>query len=111
MAHRDQPLDRIFSAMGDPTRRAIVARLARGPASVSELAAPHDMALPSLMDHIRKLENAGIIASFKRGRVRTCHLVPGALRPAQDWMARQHEQRPNRLQRLDTFMERMKRPE
>ncbi len=97
--------------MGDPTRRAIVDRLARGPASVSELAAPHDMALPSFMEHLRKLEGAGIVESYKRGRVRTCHLVPGALVPAQTWMARQHDRRPNRLQRLDTFVARMKRPE
>ncbi|MDG4648305.1 metalloregulator ArsR/SmtB family transcription factor [Roseibacterium sp. SDUM158017] len=108
MTRRTTPLDTIFSAFGDPTRRAIVDRLADGPASVSELAAPHAMALPSFLGHLKKLEEAGVVASYKKGRVRTCHLVPGALQPAQDWMARNHERRPNRLQSLDTFVSRMK---
>jgi DNA-binding transcriptional ArsR family regulator len=108
MAHEPDNLDRMFLALGDPTRRAIVHRLSSGPASVSELAAPHAMALPSFLGHLRKLEAAGVIATRKTGRVRTCRLVPGAFRPAQDWLARQHENRPDRMKRLDAFVSMMK---
>src|SRR5690606_38458477 len=69
-------LDALFQALADPTRRAILSRLARGPASVSDLAQPFDMALPSLMGHLRKLEEAGLIDTKKDGRVRTCAIVP-----------------------------------
>jgi DNA-binding transcriptional ArsR family regulator len=108
MAKDASALDLLFSALGDPTRRAIVARLVSGPASVSELAAPHDMALPSFLGHLRKLEAAGLVTTKKTGRVRTCRIVPGALRPAQEWMSRQNENRPDRLKRLDTFVSMMK---
>jgi DNA-binding transcriptional ArsR family regulator len=102
-------LDNLFSAFGDPTRRAVVARLSEGPCSVSELARPHDMALPSFLGHLRKLEEAGIVVSYKKGRVRTCHLVPGALGPAREWITRQHDHRPDTPSRLDAFVSRMKR--
>jgi len=101
MAKHDPTLDTVFTALSDPTRRAILARLGEGPASVSDLAAPFDMALPSLMGHLRKLEAAGLIASAKDGRVRTCALIPGALAPATAWLDRQRQIWEGRLDRLD----------
>lgn len=104
MAKHESQLDLHFTALGDPTRRRILARLARGPASVSELAAPHDMALPSFMDHLRKLERAGLIATTKTGRVRTCTLAPDAFAPAQDWLTEQRALWNGRLDRLDDYV-------
>lgn len=80
-----------FSALSDPTRRAIIEQLARGPASVSRLAAPFDIALPSFMRHISVLETSGLIRSEKTGRVRTCHLEATALLEVQGWLAWQCE--------------------
>jgi DNA-binding transcriptional ArsR family regulator len=108
MAKHVSTLDILFTAFGDPTRRAVVAQLSEGPASVSELAAPHEMALPSFLGHLRKLEEAGVVVTYKKGRVRTCYLVPGALNPAREWITRQHDYRPTRPGRLDTFMSRMR---
>ncbi|UWQ22696.1 helix-turn-helix transcriptional regulator [Jannaschia sp. W003] len=105
MAKHDADLDRLFSALGDPTRRAILARLARGPASVGELAAPHAMALPSLMAHLRKLEAAGLVQSRKAGRVRTYRMAPGAFAPAQDWLGEQRAVWEGRLDRLDDYVQ------
>ena len=101
--HRD--LDLCFSALGDPTRRAILGRLARGEASVSELAAPHDMALPSVMAHLRKLEAAKLVTSQKDGRTRTYRLAPGAFAPARDWLTEQSAIWEGRLDRLDAYVE------
>jgi DNA-binding transcriptional ArsR family regulator len=84
-------LDAFFSALADPTRRAIVERLALGPATVSELAAPHDMALPSFMRHLGVLEASGLVISIKKGRVRTCQLEASALLEAQGWLAWQRQ--------------------
>ncbi|MGR3436523.1 MAG: ArsR/SmtB family transcription factor [Shimia sp.] len=100
MAKYDEQLDRHFAALGDPTRRAIVMRLARSEATVSELAASHDMALPSFMAHLRKLEAAGLVVTAKEGRIRHCALAPDAFRPAQDWL---DEQRSIWTARLDQF--------
>lgn len=104
MAKYDASLDHCFSALGDPTRRSILQRLARGAASVSELAAPHDMALPSFMGHLRKLETAGLVRSTKQGRTRICTLTPGAFAPAQDWLSAQSEAWEGRLDRLDDYV-------
>lgn len=104
MAKYDTGLDQIFAALGDPTRRAILTRLARGPAQVSELAEPFDMALPSLMGHLRKLEAGGLITSEKRGRVRTCRINPGAFEPAQDWLDEQRALWGGRLDRFDDYV-------
>ena len=104
MANYDPQLDLHFTALGDPTRRAILARLARGEASVSELAAPHDMALPSFLGHLKKLEDAGLITSTKAGRVRTCALTPEAFRPAQDWLGEQRAAWEGRLDRFDDYV-------
>lgn len=104
MAKHDPRLDLLFSALGDPTRRAILAHLARGEASVTELAAPHEMALPSFLKHLRKLEEAGLITSVKEGRVRSCALSPDAFAPAQDWLSEQREIWESRLDRLDGYV-------
>jgi DNA-binding transcriptional ArsR family regulator len=96
----------MFHALGDGSRRAMVERLARGPASVTELAHPFDMALPSVMQHLGVLEAAGIVTSIKVGRVRTCQLVPEALTPAAAWIGRQRLPAEQRLDRLATFLTR-----
>ena len=97
-------LDRIFHALGDPSRRAMVERLVRGPASVTELARPFDMALPSVVQHLVVLETAGIATSTKVGRVRTYQLAIDALTPAADWVGRQRLPAEQRLDRLGTFL-------
>ena len=99
-------LDRIFRALGDSSRRAMVERLSRGPASVSELAQPFEMALPTVVQHLGVLETAGIVASAKVGRVRTYQLVPGALEPAADWISRQRLPAERRLDRLGALLNR-----
>ncbi len=104
MVKLDPNLDLCFSALGDPTRRMILQRLARGPASVSELAAPHDMALPSLMGHLKKLEDAGLITSAKQGRTRICALAPDAFTPVKDWLTEQSAVWEGRLDRLDDYV-------
>lgn len=107
MAKFDPTLDVLFTALGDPTRREILSRLARGPASVSELHAAHEMALPSFMGHLKKLEDAGLIATTKAGRVRSCQLVPEAFAPVQDWLAEQRAEWEARLDRLDDYVTRL----
>ena len=104
MANQD-PLSPLFSALADPTRRAIVAALNTGDKSVSELAGDHDMALPSFLKHIDKLEQAGVITSQKAGRVRTCRLNPPALRPAQDWLDREVSRWGGALDRLAAHLD------
>lgn len=104
MAKHDPALDHVFTALGDPTRRAILHRLASGPATVSDLAEPFDMALPSLMGHLKKLEAAGLVTSAKDGRVRTCALVPAAFAPASDWLDAQRRLWTARLDRFDAFV-------
>ncbi|HEX8001689.1 MAG TPA: metalloregulator ArsR/SmtB family transcription factor [Mycobacteriales bacterium] len=79
-------LDATFAALANPARRAVVARLALGPATVSELAAPLAMTLPSVLQHLSVLEAAGLVTSTKRGRVRTCRLDRAALGPAEQWL-------------------------
>ena len=93
-------LDTVLRALADPTRRAVVERLAKSPAVVSELAAPFSMALPSLMQHLGVLEKAGLITSEKYGRVRTVSLRPGALDVLHLWLGEQRtpaEQQADRL--------------
>jgi DNA-binding transcriptional ArsR family regulator len=80
-------LDSFFGAMADPTRRAVLQRLAAGPASVSELHKPHKMALPTFMRHLKVLEDSGVVRSVKKGRVRTCQLETGPLIAVQGWLA------------------------
>lgn len=104
MAYHSTDLDHLFQSLADPTRRAILARLAHGPASVTELAAPFAMALPSFMAHLRKLEDGGLIDTAKAGRVRTCTLRAGALAPARDWMEEQRLLWEGRFDRLETYL-------
>jgi DNA-binding transcriptional ArsR family regulator len=104
MANYSPLLDNLFGALADPTRRAIIARLSQGEASVGELAEPFDMALPSLMKHIRVLETGGLVASEKHGRVRTCRLMPGAMKGAEHWLAEQRAIWEARLDRLESYI-------
>lgn len=104
-------LDRVFHALGDPTRRAVVRRLGQGPASVGELAKPHKMALPSFMQHLAALEKCGLVRSRKLGRVRTYQLVPKPLKAAEKWMVEQRALWEARLDRLDDYLLQMKESE
>jgi DNA-binding transcriptional ArsR family regulator len=99
-------LSNVFYALADPTRRSIVSVLGKGPASVSALAAPFDMALPSFMKHVGVLERSGVIRTRKHGRVRTCELRPRALTQAEQWMARQRALWEARTDRMVEFVER-----
>ena len=101
MAH----LDRVFHSLSDGTRRAVIAQLANGPASIGDLAQQHRMALPSFMKHIRVLETSEIVVSRKIGRVRMCELRPDALAVAQSWIERERRIWEARLDRLDAFVE------
>ena len=102
-------MDNVFRALDDPTRRAIVERIARGPASVSELAAPFDMSLPAIHQHIQILRDAGIIQSDKLGRTRTCQLDARVLRGAEDWLSRRRMLWERRLDALGEHLRRNKR--
>jgi DNA-binding transcriptional ArsR family regulator len=97
-------LDHVFHALSDPTRRAVLARLADGPASTSDLAQPFDMALPSFAQHMSVLERAGLVTSGKAGRVRTYSLQPDALAQGEDWLAQQRSLWTQRLDQLDAFL-------
>ena len=104
-------LDHIFGALSDATRRAIVMRLCEGEASVEELAKPFEMALPSLMKHIRILERSGLVASEKTGRVRTCSLQMEALEAIEVWLEAQREIWEQRLDRLELYVQKLKKEE
>jgi DNA-binding transcriptional ArsR family regulator len=97
-------VDRVFHALGDPTRRLMVERLARGPASVSVLAEPLDMSLPAVLQHLQVLEASGLVRSEKEGRVRTCSIEPGTLRKAEDWIAGRRASWERRLDRLGDYL-------
>ncbi len=105
MTKHDPQLDTMFQALSDPTRRAVLARLMQGPASVSDLAEPFSMALPTFLQHITKLEKGGLIRSEKLGRIRMCHAEPTGLAPATDWLAEQRRVWEARLDRLEDFLE------
>lgn len=102
-------IDSFFAAMADPTRRAVIERLTRGPAPVSDLHAPHDIALPTFLKHLKKLEAAGLVRSEKTGRVRTVHIEAAPLRAAEDWLARQRHLWAGRLDRLGALAEQIER--
>lgn len=109
MANNHPALDRTFAALADPTRRAIVARLCRGEAPVSELAEPFDIGLPTLLKHIRVLEEGGLVTSRKAGRVRTCTLAPDALRGADAWLRAHLDAWESRLDRLEAHLHHLKK--
>ena len=103
-----QQLGRVFQALTDPTRRAVLERLTRGPAPVSELAQPFRMALPSFVQHLQVLENCGLVRSNKQGRVRTYSLAPPPLKAAEDWLSAQRAHWERRLDALDDFLKTLK---
>lgn len=104
-----EPLDREFQALANPTRRAVIEHLVRGPATVSELADPFSMALPSFVQHLRVLEESGLVDSEKRGRTRTFRIKHRRLKRIGDWLAKQREEWEKRLDQLDAYAESMER--
>ena len=104
MPNNDSLIEITFSALADPTRRAVVQALSSGPAAVSQLAQPFDMALPSFTQHLGVLEDAGLIASERQGRRRVCSLNLDALRMAEDWLAVHRRQAEVRLDRLEAHL-------
>jgi DNA-binding transcriptional ArsR family regulator len=104
MLHQSVELDLMFQALADPTRRAMVERLSRGPTSVSELAQPLAMSLSAVVQHLQVLEASGLVRSEKVGRVRTCRIDPTALRTAEEWIARRRAMWARRLDRLGDYL-------
>jgi DNA-binding transcriptional ArsR family regulator len=104
MLNYQAPLDLVFQALADPTRRGMVERLAQGPASVSELARPLSMSLPAVVQHLAVLEAAGLVASRKAGRVRTCEIQPLALSQAEQWINTRRIGWERRLDRLGDYL-------
>ena len=104
MAKYDPDLSLLFHALADPTRRSILNRLAEGPARVTDLAGPTGLRLPTVMRHLSVLEEAGLIATSKDGRIRTCAIVPEALDPVRTWLDEQRAIWEARLDRLDAFV-------
>ena len=104
MAKHDPDLSLLFHALSDPTRRSILTRLAEGPAPVTALFAPTGLRLPTVMRHLSVLEEAGLIATAKDGRVRTCAIVPEALAPVRTWLDDQRSLWEDRLDRLDAYV-------
>ena len=98
------PLDQLFHALADPSRRAMVDRLTRGPASVSELAQPLTMSLAAVVQHVQVLESSGLVRTEKVGRVRTCSIEPAALRTAEHWISERRTSWERRLDRLGDFL-------
>lgn len=104
MLNQSPNLDLMFQALADPTRRAMIDRLSRGPASVSELAKPFDMSLPAVVQHLAALENCGLVTSQKVGRVRTCQMQPEMLSLAEQWINDRRMQWSGRLDRLGDIL-------
>src|SRR5882672_7705123 len=104
MLNQSGDLDRLFHALADPARRAMVERLSRGPAPVSELARPLPMSLPAAMQHLGVLEAAGLVRSEKLGRVRTCSIEPQALSQAEQWINARRIEWAHRLDRLGEYL-------
>lgn len=104
MLNNQGALDQVFQALADPARRAMVERLTRGPAAVSELARPLDMTLSAVVQHLAVLETSGLVRSEKIGRVRTCRIEPKALRNAEHWIAQRRLIWERRLDRLGDYL-------
>jgi DNA-binding transcriptional ArsR family regulator len=94
-----------FSALADPTRRAILARLTSGQTSVTELAAPHAMSLPAISKHLRVLEHSGLITRSRAGQVRPCRLKARPMKAAVDWLERYRQHWEERLDRLEDYLQ------
>jgi DNA-binding transcriptional ArsR family regulator len=105
MLNQQTDLDRFFSALADPTRRAVLERLSRGPATVSALAQPFAMSLPSVVQHLQVLEGSGLIRSTKIGRVRTCSIDPEAMSRVERWIASCRAEWESRLDRLGAYLD------
>jgi DNA-binding transcriptional ArsR family regulator len=108
MPNQSRQLSRVFQALTDPTRRAVLERLSSGPAPVSELARPFKMKLPSFSQHLDVLESCGLVRSRKTGRVRTYQLEPQPLKAAERWMAEQRALWERRLDQLDNYLYQLK---
>ncbi len=108
MANPALHLDRVFRALADPTRRAVLERLSRGPAPTLEMARPFEMALPSFTQHLGVLEECGLVRSRKHGRVRTYEIAPRPLTAAEDWILRRRTLWERRLDQLDAHLATMK---
>jgi DNA-binding transcriptional ArsR family regulator len=109
MPNQTSPLDLAFHALGDPTRRAVISRLAEGEAPVSTLAEPFDMALPSFTQHLKVLEDCGLIESEKRGRTRWCRLSQNRFDEAANWMEAERRRWRERLDRLEVYLDQTER--
>jgi len=97
-------LDRVFHALADPSRRSMLDRLSRGPASVSELARPLTMSMPAVVQHLQVLEETGLVSTEKVGRVRTCRIETAAMRSAEDWIADRRTLWEAKLDRLGEYL-------
>jgi DNA-binding transcriptional ArsR family regulator len=104
MLNHSPQLDLIFQALADPTRRALVERLTRGPASVSALAEPFAMSLPAVLQHLQVLEASGLVRSEKAGRVRTCQIEPATLRAVEHWITERRTTWERRFDRLGAYL-------
>ena len=104
MPTESDPLSTTFAALADPTRRAILARLARGEATVTDLAAPFEMSLPAISKHLKVLERAGLITRGREAQWRPCRIEPGALRGVDDWLERYRRLWEERLDRLEDYL-------
>ena len=110
MPDQSLQLSRVFQALADPTRRAVLERLGRGPAAMSDLHRPFAMALPSFSQHLDVLETCGLVRSRKTGRVRTYRLVPKRLDRVENWLSRQRSIWDSRLDQLDSYLTTLQEP-
>jgi DNA-binding transcriptional ArsR family regulator len=108
MLNDSRQLDRAFQALSDPVRRGMLARLSRGPASVSQLAEPFSISLPAVLQHLKSLEDSGLVRSAKKGRVRTVQLQPDALSAAESWIAQRRAEWEAQLDRFETYLQTLK---
>jgi len=105
----DSPqLNRAFQALADPVRRGMLARLSRGPASVSQLAEPFSISLPAVLQHLKALEESGLVRSEKKGRVRTVRLEPETLSAAESWIAERRSEWEAQLDRFENYLQSLK---
>jgi DNA-binding transcriptional ArsR family regulator len=108
---KQDDLDIVFAALADPTRRAILERLARGEATVTELAKPFDLSLPAISKHLKVLERAGLIERGRDAQYRPCRLQPGPLKGAADWLSEYRRFWEERLDRLDEYLQQLQMKE
>ncbi len=105
MLNKEASLDLRFHALSELARRTMIDRLARGPASVSELAVPLDMSLPAVLQHLKVLEESGLVTSEKKGRVRTCRISQDAFGETEHWLAQRRAMWEPRLDRLGVYLD------